>query len=86
MMKIAEQQAGDVTVIVVDGQVDSNSAKTFEEKLTTLFTSGPKRVIVDFKHLALFADAFAQTCGERVQRGGLRRDSAPERGRWPQPG
>ena len=57
MMKIAEQQAGDVTVIVVDGQVDSNSAKTFEEKLTSLFRSGPKRVIVDFKHLAYITSA-----------------------------
>jgi anti-anti-sigma factor len=57
MMKIAEQQAGDVTVLVVDGQVDSNTAKTFEAKLTSLFGSGPNRVIVDFKHLAYITSA-----------------------------
>ena len=57
MMKIAEEQAGDVTIIAVNGQVDSNTAKTFEEKLTSLFTSGRNRVIIDFKHLAYITSA-----------------------------
>ena len=57
MMKIAEEQAGDVTIIAVNGQVDSNTAKPFEEKLTSLFTSGRNRVIVDFKHLAYITSA-----------------------------
>jgi len=56
-MKIAEEQAGDVTIIAVNGQVDSNTAKPFEEKLTSLFTSGRNRVIVDFKHLAYITSA-----------------------------
>jgi anti-anti-sigma factor len=57
MMKIAEEQAGDVTIIAVNGQVDSNSAKTFEEKLTSLFTSGRNRVVIDFKNLAYITSA-----------------------------
>jgi anti-sigma B factor antagonist len=57
MMKIAEEQAGDVTIIAVNGQVDSNTAKTFEEKLTSLFKSGRNRVIIDFKQLAYITSA-----------------------------
>jgi anti-anti-sigma factor len=57
MMKIAEQQVGDVTIIEVDGRVDTSTAKSFEEKLTSLFRSGPNRVIVDFKHLAYITSA-----------------------------
>jgi anti-sigma B factor antagonist len=57
MMKIAEEQAGEVTIIAINGQVDSNTAKSFEEKLTGLFKSGRNRVVVDFKHLAYITSA-----------------------------
>jgi anti-sigma B factor antagonist len=56
-MKIAEEQAGSVTIVAVNGQVDSNTAKSFEEKLTGLFNSGRNRVVVDFKHLAYITSA-----------------------------
>jgi len=56
-MRIAEERAGDVTIVAVDGRVDSNSAQSFEEKLSRLFRSGRNRVIVDFKHLAYITSA-----------------------------
>jgi anti-sigma B factor antagonist len=56
-MKIAEEQAGDVTIIEVNGQVDSSTAKSFEDKLTSLFKSGRNRVIVDLKQLAYMSSA-----------------------------
>ena len=38
MITIAEEQNGEVTVVDINGRVDSNTAKSFEEKLTGLFT------------------------------------------------
>jgi anti-anti-sigma factor len=57
MITIAEQQNGAVTVVDVNGRVDSNTAKSFEERLTELFRSGRNRVIVDFKHLVYISSA-----------------------------
>jgi anti-anti-sigma factor len=56
-MKIAEEQAGGITVVAIDGRIDSNTAKSLEEKLTGLFKSGRNRVIVDCKQLAYITSA-----------------------------
>lgn len=57
MITIAEEQQGEITVVDINGRVDSNTAKSFEEKLTGLFRSGRIRVVVDFKHLVYISSA-----------------------------
>jgi len=57
MITIAEEQNGQVTVVDINGRVDSNTAKSFEERLTRLFESGRNRVVVDFKHLVYISSA-----------------------------
>lgn len=57
MISIAEEQRGEVTIVDVNGRVDSNTAKPFEEKLTSLFKSGRNRVVVDFKHIVYISSA-----------------------------
>ena len=57
MITIAEEQKGEITVVDINGRVDSNTAKSFEEKLTGLFQSGRNRVVVDFKHLVYISSA-----------------------------
>jgi anti-anti-sigma factor len=56
-MKIAEEEAGGVTIVAVDGRIDTLTANSLEEKLTGLFQSGRNRVIVDCKHLAYITSA-----------------------------
>jgi anti-sigma B factor antagonist len=57
MITIAEERNGEITVIGINGRVDSNTAKSFEERLTALFQSGRNRVVVDFKHLVYISSA-----------------------------
>ena len=57
MINIAEEHRGDVTIMDVDGRVDSNSAKPFEERLTGLFKSGRNRVVIDFKDIVYISSA-----------------------------
>jgi anti-sigma B factor antagonist len=57
MITIAEEQNGEVTIVDIQGRVDSNTAKSFEEKLTGLFKSGRNRIVVDFKHLVYISSA-----------------------------
>ena len=57
MITIAEEQKGEITVVDINGRVDSNTAKSFEEKLTGLFRSGRNRVMVDLKHLVYISSA-----------------------------
>ena len=57
MMKIAEEQAGGITIVAVDGRVDNSTAKALEERLTGLFRSGRNRVMVDCRHIAYITSA-----------------------------
>ena len=57
MITMAEEQNGEVTVVGLNGRVDSSTAKSFEERLTALFRSGHNRVMVDFKHLVYISSA-----------------------------
>jgi anti-sigma B factor antagonist len=57
MITIAEEQNGDITVVGINGRVDSNTAKSFEDRLTGLFRSGRNRVVVDLKHLVYIGSA-----------------------------
>jgi anti-sigma B factor antagonist len=57
MINIAEEQRGDITIVNIDGRVDSNTAKPFEERLTGLFKSGRNRVVIDFKQMAYISSA-----------------------------
>jgi anti-anti-sigma factor len=57
MIKIVEEHRGAITIIDVNGHVDSSTATSFQEKLTELFTSGRNRVVLDLKHLAYISSA-----------------------------
>lgn len=57
MMTIAEERNGEVTVVGLNGRVDSSTAKSFEERLTAIFRSGRNRIVVDFKHLVYISSA-----------------------------
>jgi anti-sigma B factor antagonist len=57
MINIAEVHSGNVTIVDVNGRVDSNTAKSFEETLTGLFKAGRNRIVVDFKHIVYISSA-----------------------------
>lgn len=56
-MEIAEQHAGDVTIVEIKGRIDSNTAKTFGDKLTSLIKSGRTRLVVDLKSIVYISSA-----------------------------
>ena len=56
-MEIAEQLAGEITVVEVKGRIDTNTAKAFGERLTGLIKDGRTRVMVDFKQLIYISSA-----------------------------
>ncbi len=56
-MRIAEEQAGHVTIVAIDGRIDTGTANALEEKLTGLFKAGRNRVIVDCRRLAYITSA-----------------------------
>jgi anti-sigma B factor antagonist len=56
-MEIAEQHAGDITIVEIKGRIDSNTAKTFGEKLTSLIKAGQTRLIVDLKSIVYISSA-----------------------------
>jgi len=56
-MEIAEQHAGEITVVEVKGRIDSNTAKAFGERLTGLIRDGRTRVVVDFRQILYISSA-----------------------------
>jgi anti-sigma B factor antagonist len=56
-VEIAEQHAGDITIVEIKGRIDSNTAKTFGEKLTSLIKAGRTRLIVDLKSIVYISSA-----------------------------
>ncbi|HEY4855669.1 MAG TPA: STAS domain-containing protein [Xanthobacteraceae bacterium] len=56
-MEIAEHQADNITIVEIKGRIDSNSAKTFGEKLTSLIGAGQARLIVDLKNIVYISSA-----------------------------
>ena len=56
-MEIAEQQAGEITVVEVKGRIDSNTAKAFGERLTGLIKDGRTRLVVDLKQIIYISSA-----------------------------
>ena len=56
-MDIAEEHRGDITIVEIKGRIDSNTAKTFGERLTGLIKAGRMRVVVDLKHLVYISSA-----------------------------
>jgi anti-sigma B factor antagonist len=56
-MEISEENKGDVTIVEIEGRIDSNSAKTFGDKLTNLIKSGRVRLIVDLKNIMYISSA-----------------------------
>jgi serine/threonine-protein kinase RsbW len=57
MVTIAEEHKGAVTIVDINGRLDNNTAKSFEEKLTGLFKAGRNRVVVDLKNLIYISSA-----------------------------
>ncbi len=56
-LDIAEEQRGDITIVEIKGRIDSNTAKSFGERLTGLIKAGRMRVVVDLKHLVYISSA-----------------------------
>jgi anti-sigma B factor antagonist len=56
-MEIAEQQAGEITIVEVKGRIDSNTAKAFGERLTNLINTGRGRLVVDLKQIIYISSA-----------------------------
>jgi len=56
-MEIAEQQAGEITIVEIKGRIDSNTAKLFGERLTSLIKAGRARLLVDLKQLIYISSA-----------------------------
>ncbi len=56
-MEIAEQHAGEITVVEVTGRIDSNTAKAFGERLTGLIKDGRARLVVDLKQIIYISSA-----------------------------
>jgi anti-anti-sigma factor len=57
MITIAEEQNGAITIVDINGRVDNSTARSFEDRLISLFQSGRNRVILDFKHLVFISSA-----------------------------
>jgi anti-sigma B factor antagonist len=56
-MDIAEQHTGEITIVEVKGRIDSNTAKAFGEKLTSLIKSGRARLVIDFRNIVYISSA-----------------------------
>lgn len=56
-MKFYQQHDGDITVVEIEGRIDSNSAKEFGDKLIELIRSGRTHLVVDFKNIAYISSA-----------------------------
>ena len=56
-MEIAEQRAGEITIVEVKGRIDSNTAKAFGERLTSLIKTGRARLVVDLKDIIYISSA-----------------------------
>ncbi len=56
-MKITEKKEGDMSVIRIDGRLDSNTSPEFEEKLCQSIEDGVKRIILDFEALGYISSA-----------------------------
>ena len=56
-MEMAEDRAGEVTVLEVRGRIDSNTAKAFGERLTGLIKDGRARLVVDLKQTIYISSA-----------------------------
>ena len=56
-MQIDVQQMGAVTVVELNGRVDSTTAKSFGDRLLEALKSDRARVIVDFKNILYISSA-----------------------------
>lgn len=56
-MELKEERAGSVTVLEVKGRIDSTSAPTLGERLTTMLDAANVRLVVDFSQLDYISSA-----------------------------
>jgi anti-sigma B factor antagonist len=56
-MEIAEQHAGEITIVEIKGRIDSNTAKTFGERLTGLIAAGRTRLVLDLRNIIYISSA-----------------------------
>jgi anti-sigma B factor antagonist len=57
MLDIAEERSGEVTIVGINGRVDTRSARPFQDKLTGLFKDGRSRVMVDCRNVNYISSA-----------------------------
>jgi len=56
-MQISEEQAAGVTVVVVEGRIDSTTSPTLDDHLTKLGERGGNRVVVDLSQVDYISSA-----------------------------
>jgi len=57
MLDIAEERSGEITIIGVNGRVDTYTARPFQDRLTNLFKEGRSRVMVDCTNVNYISSA-----------------------------
>jgi anti-sigma B factor antagonist len=48
-MELVEKTSGDVTILVLNGRLDSNTSKVLEDKVMDILRQGCKKVLMDFQ-------------------------------------
>ncbi|KUG29787.1 anti-anti-sigma regulatory factor, spoiiaa [hydrocarbon metagenome] len=48
-MELVEKNTGDVTILVLNGRLDSNTSKILEDKVMDILRQGCKKVLMDFQ-------------------------------------
>lgn len=48
-MELVEKTSGDVTILVLNGRLDSNTSKILEDKVMDILRQGSKKLLMDFQ-------------------------------------
>lgn len=56
-MKVVEEKRGKVTVLFLEGRLDSNTSGEVESKIMDCFAAGEKNIVLDFSSLEYISSA-----------------------------
>ncbi len=74
-MDLREDVVGDVTVLAVDGRIDSGTAPVLGERLTAALAASGRRLVLDFSRLEYISSAgfrILLLAAKRAETGGCR--------------
>jgi anti-sigma B factor antagonist len=60
-MDIGEEHSGNITIVAINGRIDSKTARSLGDKLTDLIKAGRKQVVLDLKNLIYISSAGFRT-------------------------